>query len=72
MIFEHNSPHVATAARRWTAGVPGRITALVLLILGVAGAAPAAAQRKVERAEVEVTRTQAWPEAVVEAFGQLP
>ena len=72
MICEHNSPHVATAARRWTAGGPGLITALVLLILGVAGATPAAAQRKVERAEVEATRSQPWPEAVVEAFGQLP
>ena len=72
MICEHNSPHVATAARRWTAGGPGLITALVLLILGVAGATPAAAQRKVERADVEATRSQPWPEAVVEAFGQLP
>ncbi len=72
MICEHNRPHVAKAAKRRAAGGPGLITALVLLILGVAGAAPAAAQRKVERAEVEVTRTQPWPEAVVEAFGQLP
>lgn len=48
------------------------LASLVLLLLGLAGASPAAAQRKVERADVEVTRTQPWPEDVVEAFGQLP
>lgn len=48
------------------------LASLVLLALGLAGASPAAAQRKVERADVEVTRGQPWPEDVVQAFGQLP
>ena len=48
------------------------LASLVLLLLGLASSSPAVAQRKVERADVEVTRTQPWPEDVVEAFGQLP
>ena len=33
------------------------LASLVLLLLGLASASPAVAQRKVERADVEVTRT---------------
>ncbi len=72
MIRSHSNSRGALGIRGWSGRRPAWVAALLFLALAVVGAAPAAAQRKVERADVEVTRAKAWPDEVVEAFGQLP
>ncbi|MDG1049751.1 MAG: cytochrome c biogenesis protein CcsA [Planctomycetota bacterium] len=66
----HQDP--STLSSRWTMGLSRFASAMLALVLGLLIAAPAAAQRKVEAAEVDLPRTEAWPEEVVEAFSQIP
>ena len=55
----HQDP--STLSSRWTMGLSRFASAMLALVLGLLIAAPAAAQRKVEAAEVDLPRTEAWP-----------